>query len=88
MPISSYTSVPSYAPIVTSKLPSSFFSQGSPTKPILERVFFGEIFSEALDQNTLHCLSEKRYYSIVRTVSVRYVQAEDCKTRLHVTLST
>ena len=30
MPISSHTSAPSYAPIVTSKLPPSFFTQGSP----------------------------------------------------------
>ena len=51
----------------------------------LERVVFSEVFSEAWDQNTLHCLSKKGYYSIVRIVSVRYVQAEDCNTRLHET---
>ena len=49
---------------------------------------FGEIFSEAWDQNTLPCLSEKGYHSIVCIASVRYVQAEDCNTRLHETLST
>ena len=32
--------------------------------------------------------SEKGYYSIVRIASVRYVQAEDCNTRLNETLST
>ena len=45
---------------------------------LLERVFFSEIFSEAWDQNTLHCLPEKGYYSIARIASVRYLQAEDC----------
>ena len=54
----------------------------------LERVVLSEVFSEAWDYNTLHCLSEKGYYSIVRIASVRYVQAEDCNTRLHETLST
>ena len=54
----------------------------------LKRVFFGEMFSEALDQNTLHYLFEKRYCSIVRITSVSYVQAEDCNTHLHETLST
>ena len=49
---------------------------------------FREVFSEAWDQNALHCLSEKGYYSIVCIASVRYVQAEDCNTRLHETLST
>ena len=54
----------------------------------LERVAFSEIFSEAWDQNNLHCQSEKGYYSIVRIALVRYVQAGDYKTRLHETLST
>ena len=54
----------------------------------LERVAFSEIFSEARDQNNLHCLSEKGYYSIVRIALVRYVHAGDYKTRLHETLST
>ena len=36
-----------------------------------ERYIFSKIFSEALDQNTLHCLSEKGYYSIVCIASVR-----------------
>ena len=53
------------------------------TNLVLKRVFFDEIFSEAWDQNTLQCLPEKRYYSIVRIASVRYVQAEDYNTRLH-----
>ena len=53
----------------------------------LERVVFSDIFSEAWDQNTLCCLSEKGYYSIVRIGSVRYVQTEDCNTCLHETLS-
>ena len=54
----------------------------------LERVVFSEIFSEVWDQNIFHCLSEKGYYSIVRIVSVRYAQAEDCDTCLYETLST
>ena len=41
-----------------------------------------------LDQNTLHWWSEKRYYSIVRIASSRYVQAEDYNTLLHETLGT
>ena len=53
----------------------------------LKRVFFGKIFSVARDQNTLRCLSEKIYYSIVGIASVRSVQAEDCKTRLREILS-
>ena len=54
----------------------------------LERVVFSDVFSEAWDQNTLHCLPEKGYCPIVRIASVRYVQAEDCNTRLHETLNT
>ena len=54
----------------------------------LERVVFSEVFSEAWDQNKLHCLSEKGYYFIVRIASNRYVQAKDCNTRLHETLRT
>ena len=41
-----------------------------------------------LGQNTLHWWSEKRYYSIVRIASSRYVQAEDCNTLSHETLGT
>ena len=51
-------------------------------------LLFSEVFSEVWDQNTLQCLSEKGYYSIVHIASVLYVQAEDCNTRLHQTLST
>ena len=58
------------------------------TNLTLESVFFGESFSAAWDQNILHCLSEKRYYSIVRIASVRYIQTEDCNTRLHENLNT
>ena len=54
----------------------------------LKRAVFSEVFSETWDQSTLHCLSKKGYYSIVRIASVRYVEAEDCNTRLHETLST
>ena len=50
--------------------------------------FFGKTFSEVWDQNILRWLPEKRHYSIVRIASVRYVQAVDCNTRLHETLST
>ena len=42
------------------------------TNLTLERMFFGKIFSEAWDQNTLHCLPDKRYYSIVHIASVMY----------------
>ena len=58
------------------------------TNLTLERVFSSETFSEAWDQNTLHWLPEKRYYSTERTSSVRYVQAEDCNTRFDEVLST
>ena len=57
------------------------------TNLTLELLFFSEIFSEAWDQNTQHCLSDKGYFSIVHIASVRYVQAKDCNTRLHETLS-
>ena len=57
------------------------------TKLTLERVFFSEIFSEVWDQNILHCLFGKRYYSTVRIASPCYVHAEDCNARLHETLS-
>ena len=47
----------------------------------LERVFFGEIFSEAWDQNTLHCLSEKyiiplcaqRHFVLCRLKTVTHI---------------
>ena len=47
-------------------------------------VVFSEVLNEAWDQNTLHCLSKKGYYSIVCISSVCYVQAEDCKVKLWV----
>ena len=53
-----------------------------------EKVFLGKIFSEAWDQSALHCLPEKRYFSIVRIASIRYLQAENCNTRLHESMST
>ena len=49
--------------------------------------------NQSHQQTVISCeiLKQKRplgYYSIVRIASVRYVQAEDCNTRLHETLST
>ena len=52
----------------------------------LQRVLFSETFSEAWIQNSLRWLLQKRHYSIVRIAPVRYVQAQDCSTRLHKTL--
>ena len=52
----------------------------------LERVFFDESFS--VGPKHLALTAWKRYYSIVRIVSVRYVQAEVCNACLHGTLST
>ena len=51
--------------------------------PTLERVVFSQILSEVWDQNTLHCLSQKGYYSI-GCITVR---AENCNTHLHEILS-
>ena len=85
MPISLHTPAPSYTPIVTSKLPLS--SSPKALCRYIKLIVVHEILLICLSGNS-HCLSEKRYYSIVCIASVRYVQAEDCNTWLHETLST
>ena len=59
------------------------------TNLTLERVFFLAKFLVKRGTRT-YCTAclKKRYYFIVRTLPVRYVQVEDCNTRLHETLST